>query len=52
MKTHKIGLGSDGTNTNKVLYKLEKKEIDWLIEILCLSHEPELVIHYALKQSK
>ena len=52
-KTHKIGLGSDGTNTNKVLYKLEKKEIgDWLIEILCLSHKPELVIHYALKQSK
>ena len=26
-KTHEIGLGSDGTNTNKALYILEKDEI-------------------------
>ena len=52
-KTHEIGLGSDGTNTNKVLHKLEKKETgDWLIQILCLSHKLELVIYDAFKQSK
>ena len=52
-KTHEIGLGSDGTNTNKVLYKLEKKEAgDWLIQILCLSRKVELVIYDAFKQSK
>ena len=52
-KTHEIGLGSDGTNTNKVLYKLEKEEIgDWLIQILCLSHKLQLVIHNAFKQSQ
>ena len=52
-KTHEIGLGSDGTNTNKVLYKLEKEEIgDWLIQILCLSQKLELVIHDTFKQSK
>ena len=55
-KTHEIGLGSDGTNTNKVKfekYKLEKKEAgDWLIQILCLSRKVELVIYDAFKQSK
>ena len=52
-KTHKIGLGSDGTNANKVLYKLEKEEIgDWLIQILCLSQKLGLVIHDTFKQSK
>ena len=52
-KTHEIGLGSGGTNTNKVLYKLEKEEIgDWLIQSLCLSHKIQLVIHNAFKQSK
>ena len=52
-KTHEIALGSDGTNTNKVLYKLEKEEIgDWLIQSLCLSHKIQLVIHNAFKQSK
>ena len=52
-KTHEIALGSDGTNTNKVLYKLEKEEIgDWLIQILCLSQKLELVIHDTFKQSK
>ena len=52
-KTHEIGLGSDGTNTNKVLYELEKEEIgDWLIQILCLSQKLELVIHDTFKQSK
>ena len=52
-KTHEIRLGSDGTNTNKVLYKLEKEEIvNWLIQILCLSHKLELVIHDTFKQSK
>ena len=52
-KTHETGLGSDGTNTNKILYNLEKEEIgDWLIQMLCLSHMLELVIHDAFKQSK
>ena len=52
-KTHEIRLGSDGTNTNKVLFKLEKEEIgNWLIQILCLSHKLELVIHDTFKQSK
>ena len=38
-KTHEIRLGSDETNRNKVLHKLEIKEIgDWLLQILCLSH--------------
>ena len=52
-KAHEIGLGCGRTNTNKVLYKLEKEEIgDWLIQILCLSHKLELVIHDTFKQSK
>ena len=51
--THEIGPGSDGTNTSKVFYKLEKEEIsDWLIQILSLSLKLELVIHDAFKQSK
>ena len=51
--TYEIGPGSDGTNTSKVFYKLEKEEIsDWLIQILSLSLKLELVIHDAFKQSK
>ena len=52
-KAHEIGLGSDRTNTNKVLYRLEKEEIgEHLIQVLCLSHKLELAIHDAFKPSK
>ena len=35
------------------MYKLEEEEIgDWFIQVLCLSHKLELVIHDAFKQSK
>ena len=52
-KSREIGLGSDGTNTNKPLYRLEKEEIgDHLILVLCVSHKLELAIHDAFKNSK
>ena len=39
-KTCLIGLGSDGTNTIKALYHLEKEEIgDHLLLVLCSSHK-------------
>ena len=47
-----IGLGSDGTNTNKRLYELEKQDVgDHLRLILCLNHKLGLAIHKALQQS-
>ena len=53
-KTHEIRLGSDETNRNKVLHKLEIKEIgDWLLQILCLSHNwTELAIYGVFNKSK
>ncbi|CAB4013601.1 Hypothetical predicted protein [Paramuricea clavata] len=52
-KLREIGLGSDGTNTNKALYRLEKEEIgDHLILVLCVSNKLELAIHDAFKKSK
>lgn len=46
-KSREIGLGSDGTNTNKALYRLEKEEIgDHLILVLCVSHKLELAISF------
>ena len=52
-KIHKTGPGSDGTNTNKASYKLEKEEIgDWLIQVLCLFYKLKLIFHGAFKQSK
>jgi hypothetical protein len=52
-KSREIGLGSDGTNTNKALYRLEMEEIgDHLILVLCVSHKLELAIHDAFKKSK
>ena len=51
-KHHKIGLGSDGTNTNKALYHIENEEIgEHLLSVLCLSHKLELAIHDAFKVS-
>ena len=50
-KSREIGLGSDGTNTNKALYRLENEEIgDHLILVLCVSHKLELAIHDAFKK--
>ena len=47
-----IGLGSDGTNTNKALYRLEKDEFgEHFILILCLRHELELAIHAAFEKN-
>lgn len=52
-KSREIGLGSDGTNTNKALYRFEKEEIcDHLILVLCISHKLELAIHDAFTKSK
>ena len=52
-KSREIGLGSDGTNTNKAQYQLEKETIgEHLVSILCISHKLELVIHDAFKRSK
>ena len=52
-KSREIGLGSDGTNTNKALYRLEKEKIgDHLILVLCASHKLEFAIHDAFKKSK
>ena len=49
---HEIGLGSDGTNTNKRLYELEKEDVgDHLCLILCLNHKLELAVHNAFQQS-
>ena len=46
------GLGSDGTNTNKRLYELEKEDVgDHLCLILCLNHKLELAVHKAFQQS-
>ena len=40
-----VGLGSDGMNSNKRLYGLEKEEIrDHLVFTWCLSHELELAL--------
>ena len=51
-KHRKIGLGSDGTNTNKALYRIEKEEIgEHLLSVLCLLHKLELAIHNAFKVS-
>ena len=44
-------LGSDETNKNKALYRLEKDEMgEHLILILCLCHELELAIHAAFEK--
>ena len=52
-KTHLIGLGSDGRNTNKALYCLEKKEVgDHLLLVLCISHKLELTLKYSFKPCK
>ena len=49
-KHHEIGLGSDGINTNKALYHIEKEEIsEHLLSVLCLSHKLELAIQIHLK---
>ena len=46
-----IGLGSDGTSTNKNVHRLEKADVgDHLILILCLSHKLELAIHDAFRK--
>ena len=51
-KNREIGLGSDGTNTNKALFRLEKEQIgDHLILILCLNHKLELAIHDAFEKN-
>ena len=47
-KTCLIGLGSDGTNTIKALYHLEKEEVgDHFFLVLCICHKLE----HALKDS-
>ena len=52
-ESREIGLGSDGTNTNKALYMLEKERIgDYLVLVFCVSHKLELAILDAFKQSK
>ena len=52
-KSREIGLGSDGTNTNKALYQLEKETVgEHLVSILCISHKLELAVHDAFKRSK
>ena len=52
-KSREIGLGSDGTNTNKALYQLEKETVgEHLVSILCISHKLEFAIHDAFKRSK
>ena len=49
-KHREISLGSDGTNTNKALYHIEKEEIsEHLLSVLCLSHRLELAIQIHLK---
>ena len=51
-KSREIGLGSDGTNTNKALYQLEKETVgEHLVSILCISHKLELTVHDAFKRS-
>ena len=51
-KSREISLGSDGTNTNKALYRIEKAEGgDHLCLTLCLSHKPELALHDAFNLS-
>ena len=51
-RSREIGLGSDGTNTNKALYRLEKDEFgEHSILILCLRHELELAIHAAFEKN-
>ena len=51
-KSWEIGLGSDGTNTNKALYCIEKAEIgDHLCLNLCLSHKLELSLQDTFKLS-
>ena len=48
-----IGLGSNGTNTNKALYCLEKKKVgDHLILVLCISHKLELALKDSFKPCK
>ena len=52
-KSKEIGLGSDGTNTNKALYQLEKEIVgEHLVSIRCISHKLELAVHDAFKRSK
>ena len=52
-KSREIGLGSDGTNTNKALYQLEKETVgEDLVSILRISHILELAVHDAFKRSK
>ena len=52
-KTCLIGLGSDGTNTNKAIYRLEKEEVgDHLLLVLCISHKLELTLKDSLKPCK
>ena len=47
-----IGLGSDGTSTNKNVNRLENADVgDHLVLILCLSHKLELAIHDAFRKS-
>ena len=49
---HEFVLGSNGTNTNKALYRLEKENVgDHLCLILCLNLKLELAVHDAIKQS-
>ena len=52
-KSREIGLGSDGTNTNKALYQLEEETVgEHLVSILCISQKLELAVHDAFKRSK
>ena len=52
-KSREIGLGSDGTNTNKALYQLQKETVgEHLVSTLCISHKLELAVHDTFKKSK
>ena len=44
-------LGSDGANTNKALYRLEKDQIGKYLILICLCHTPELTIHAAFEKN-
>lgn len=44
-------MGSDGANTNKALYRLEKDQIGKYLILICLCHTPELTIHAAFEKN-